>query len=250
MVTKMFKKQLGRNMEAYIDNMVVKSKVMGEHLFNLAETFETLYKHYFKLNASKCAFRVSSGKFLGYLVTNRGIEVNLDHIIALQNQKPPRNPKEVQCLTGMTTALNRFISRSADMIRPFIQVLKKWKDFRWLDKCQVAFDELKLYLSQAPILSRSVVGETLYMYLAVLDHTVSVVLIRLDQDIQKPIFYVSKTLMEMETHYIPLEKAILALIHVTQKMPHYFQVHTVIVLTKHPLQALLKRADFLGRIVK
>jgi len=114
----------------------------------------------------------------------------------------------------------------------------------------VAFDELKLYLSQAPILSRSVVGETLYMYLAVLDHAVSVVLIRLDQDIQKPIFYVSKTLMEMETHYIPLEKAVLALIHVTRKMPHYFQAHMVIVLTKHPLQALLKRADFLGRIVK
>ena len=95
MVTKMFKKQLGRNMEAYIDDMVVKSKAEGEHLSNLVETFETLHKYCLKLNASKCAFGVSLRKFLGYLVTNRGIEVNPNQIITLQNLKPPRNPKEV-----------------------------------------------------------------------------------------------------------------------------------------------------------
>ena len=99
----------------------------------------------------------------------------------------------------------------------------------------MAFDKLKLYLSWVPILSRPVIGEKLYMYLAVMDYVVSVILIQLDQDIQKPIFYVSKTLVEMETHYLPLEKAALALIHATRKMPHYFQTHTVIVLTEHPL---------------
>ena len=83
MVAKMFKNQLRRNMEAYINDMVVKSKAIEDHLTNLVETFETLWKHHLKLNASKCAFGISSGKFLGYLVTHQGIEVNLDQIVAL-----------------------------------------------------------------------------------------------------------------------------------------------------------------------
>ena len=95
MVTKMFKEQLERNMEAYIDDMVVKSKAMEDHLKDLTKTFETLRKHHPKLNASKCASGVSSRKFLGYLVTHRGIEVNPNQIIALQILKSPRNPKEV-----------------------------------------------------------------------------------------------------------------------------------------------------------
>ena len=98
----MFEGQLGRNMEVYIDSMVVKSKTVEEHISDLVKTFETLRQHRLKLNASKCALRASLGKFLGYLVTNRGIEVNPNQIIALQNLKPLRKPKEVQCLTGMT----------------------------------------------------------------------------------------------------------------------------------------------------
>ena len=97
---------------------------------------------------------------------------------------------------------------------------------------------------------RLVPGETLYMYLTMTDHTVSTVLLRLDQGVQKPIFYVSKTLVEAETRYLPLEKATLAIIHTIQILPHYFQVHTVVVLIEHPLQALLRRSDFTGRIAK
>ena len=93
MVTKMFKKQLRRNIEAYIDDTVVRSKATEDHLFDLAKTFQTLQEHRLKLNPSKCAFGVSSGMFLGYLVTHRGIGVNLDQIVALQNLRPPRNPK-------------------------------------------------------------------------------------------------------------------------------------------------------------
>lgn len=88
------------------------------------------------------------------------------------------------------------------------------------------------------------------MYLAVTDHTVSVVLLRLDQGVQKPIFHVSKTLSEVETRYLPLEKAVLAIIHAVQRLPHYFQAHTVVVLTEYPFQAFLKRSDFMGRIAK
>ncbi|XP_075640289.1 uncharacterized protein LOC142612043 [Castanea sativa] len=140
----------------------------------------------------------------------------------------------------MTAALHRFISRSANRCRPFFQILKKWKGFQWTDECQQAFKELKLQLSRALILSRLVPRETLYMYQVVTNHTISVVLIRVDQGIQKPIFYVSKTLVEVETQYLPLQKAALAVIHAMRRLPHYFQAHTVIVLTEHSLQALLR----------
>ena len=109
--------------------MVVKSKVVTEHLSDLKNVFKVLRRHKLRLNASKCSFGVSSGKFLGYMVTHRGIEVKHDQIKAISDRQPPRNPKEVQKLTGMTATLNRFISRSADRCRPFFQVLHKWKGF-------------------------------------------------------------------------------------------------------------------------
>ena len=129
MMTKMFELQLGKNVEVYIDDMVVKSKLVSEHLTDLASIFEILRKHKLRLNASKCSFGVGSGKFLGYMVTHRGIEVNPDQIKAINSLQPPRNPKEVQKLTGMMAALNRFISRSAERCRLFFLLLHKWKEF-------------------------------------------------------------------------------------------------------------------------
>ena len=130
MMTRMFDSQLGKNIEIYIDDMVVKSKVVSEHLGDLGNIFEVLRKYKLRLNASKCSFGMGSGKFLGYMVTHRGIEVNLDQIKAINNLQSPRNPKEVQKLTGMTTALNRFISRSADRCRPFFLLINKLKGFK------------------------------------------------------------------------------------------------------------------------
>ena len=119
MMTRMFKSQLGKNIKVYIDDMVVKSKLEAKHLGDLRNIFEILRKHNLHLNASKSSFGVSSGKFLSYVVTHRGIKVNLDQIRAINNLQPPRNPKEIQKLTGMTATLNWFISRSADRCRPF-----------------------------------------------------------------------------------------------------------------------------------
>ena len=99
--------------------MVVKSKLESEHVNNLENIFEILKRHKLSLNASKCSFGVGSGKFLGYMVTHHAIEDNLDHIKAINSLQPPRNPKEVQKLTGMTAALNRFISQSVDKCRHF-----------------------------------------------------------------------------------------------------------------------------------
>ena len=114
MMTKMFESQLGRSIEVYVDDMVVKSKVVSEHVGDLTNIFEILRKHKLHLNASKCSFGVGSRNFLGYMVTHRGIEVNPNQIKAINSLQPPRNPKEVRKLTGMTATLNRFISKSAD----------------------------------------------------------------------------------------------------------------------------------------
>ena len=129
MVTRMFESQIGRNMEAYIDDMVIKSRQVEEHLADLGETFSVLREHKLRLNTAKCFFGVSLGKFLGYMITHYGIEVNLEQIKAINNLHPPRNPKKVQILIGMAASLNRFISRFAIRCCLFFQLLHKWKDF-------------------------------------------------------------------------------------------------------------------------
>ena len=250
MITRMFEPQLGKNIEVYIDDMVVKSKVVSEHLGDLGSIFEILRKHKLRLNASKCSFGVGLGKFLGYIVTHRGIEVNLDQIKAINGLQPPQNPKEVQKLTGMTVTLNWFISRSADRCRPFFLLMNKWKGFEWIEECALAFKQLKEYLSQPSIISNPEMDEVLFAYIAIAPYAVSLVLIRVDSDIQRSVYYVSKSLHEAEVHYLPLEKAILAVVHTTRKLPHYFQAHTVVVLTQLPLRTLLRSADYTRIIAK
>ena len=112
--------------------MVVKIKVVSEHVGDLENIFEILGRHKLHLNAFKCSFGIGSGKFLGYMVTHRGIKVNPNQIKAINKLQPPWNPKEVQKLTGMTTTLNRFISRSANRCRSFLRLLHKWKGFEWI----------------------------------------------------------------------------------------------------------------------
>uniref|UniRef100_A0A2N9F359 Uncharacterized protein n=1 Tax=Fagus sylvatica TaxID=28930 RepID=A0A2N9F359_FAGSY len=164
LMNRMFHDQIGRNVEVYVDDMLVKSKEEDGHLDDLRETFQTLRKYQMKLNPSKCAFGVYSGKFLGFMVSQRGIEANPDKIKAILEMQPPKNTKEVQRLTGRIAALNRFMSRSTDKCLPFFKTLKK--AFEWTDECQQAFEELKKYLTEPPLLSPSKQGEELYLYLA------------------------------------------------------------------------------------
>ena len=145
-----------------------------------------------KLNPSKCAFGVSSGKFIGFMVSYRGIEANPNKIQAILDMEPLRNIKEVQSLTGRVTTLNRFISKATDKCLPFFKVLKK--AFEWTDECQKAFQDLKAYLTTAPLLSPSVPSEELYLYLAISSHVVSSALVREKRKIQKMIYYMSRAL--------------------------------------------------------
>ncbi|XP_065619354.1 uncharacterized protein LOC136063235 [Quercus suber] len=222
-MTKMFGSQLGKSIEIYIDDIVVKSKIISEHVKDLQNIFEVLRKYKLRLNASKCSFGVGLGKFLGYVVTHRGIEVKPDQIKAINNLQAPWNLKEVQKLTGMAAALNRFISRSTDRCRPFFSFINKWKGFEWTEECALAFQQLKDYLARLPIMSSLEPDEVLFAYIVVAPYAVSLVLIRVDQGVQRPVYYVSKSLHEAEVRYLPLEKAILVVVLGTQKLPHYFQ---------------------------
>ena len=146
------------------------------HLENLRETFDTLYSYNMKLNPRKCAFEVMAGKFLRFMVSQRGMEANPDKIQAIIEMAPLKNVKEVQSLNGKIAALNRFLSRATDKCLPFFCTLKK--SFEWTVECQQAFEELKAYLSSPPLLSPLQSGEELFLYLAVSLAAVSAALIK------------------------------------------------------------------------
>uniref|UniRef100_A0A2N9FX44 Integrase catalytic domain-containing protein n=1 Tax=Fagus sylvatica TaxID=28930 RepID=A0A2N9FX44_FAGSY len=217
---------------------------------DLREVLEILRATKLRLNATKCLFGVSSGKFLGHMISYNGVEANPDQISALLNLQPPKDAKQVQRLTGMIAALGRFISRSADRCRPFFQLLGKKRKFLWDQDCSAAFEGIKAYLSSPPCLSIPCSGEPLFLYLAVSEHAVSAVLIRETNEGQRPVFFVNKTMDETESRYLPLEKAALALIQAAKKLPHYFQASTVTVLIDLPLKMLMHSSDFSGRITR
>ena len=122
----------------------------------------------------------------------------------------------------MTATLNRFISRSADRYRPFFKLLNKWKGFEWTEECVLAFQKLKEYFSRPPIMSKPEVDKVLFAYIVVASHAVSLVLTWVDNGVQRSVYYVSKSLHEAKVRYLPLEKAILAVVYATHKLPHYF----------------------------
>ncbi|GKV48032.1 hypothetical protein SLEP1_g54871 [Rubroshorea leprosula] len=175
-----FKLQIGRNIEVYVDDMIV------------------------------------TRKFLGYVVSKKGIEVNPEKVQAVQQMEPPKTIKDVQRLTGRIAALHRFIARSAEKCLPFFKALREPKNFHWTAECQQAFDELKQYLASAPLLSKPVEGECFYLYLGVTEEAVSSVLLREENKNQKPICYVSKVLQGAEQNYPLTEKAAFALVCTAQ----------------------------------
>ena len=156
--------------------MLVKNAKETQHLDDFQETFDTLKQYKMKLNPSKCAFGVASGKFLSFMVSHRGIEANPDKIQAILNMEPPKNVKDVQSLTRQVATLNRFVSKATDKCLPFFKVLRK--AFEWTNECQQTFEDLKAYLTSTPLLSPFKPGEELYLYLAVSLHAVSSALIK------------------------------------------------------------------------
>ncbi|KAL0444775.1 UNVERIFIED_CONTAM: hypothetical protein Slati_2200200 [Sesamum latifolium] len=227
LVDKIFRPQLGRNMEVYVDHMLVKSKEVRNHVEDLEETFVVLRKYRLKLNPKKCAFGVSGGCFLGFMVTQRGIEANPAKIKAILDMGSPTNINEVQRLTGRIAALSRFISKSVEKGLSFFKILRKVKNFKWTEECQQAFEELKAYLVRLPLLVKPSPRDTLYLYISTTSQAISSVLVREEDDTQTPIYYVSKVLNGAESRYPPIENIALALIITARKLRPYFISHPV-----------------------
>ena len=189
-MNKMFTHQIGRNVQVYIDDMMIKSLRENDHLDDLQEIFDILRSYNMKLNPSKCVFGVTAEKFLGFMVSHRGIEVNPAKVQAIMELEPPRTVKEVQSLNGKIAALSRFVSKAMDKCLLFFRTLRKL--FEWMDECQKAFEDLKKYLSSPPLLSPSKPGEELYLYIAVSQAAVSAVLVREEEGAQRPVYFVSR----------------------------------------------------------
>ncbi|XP_059638944.1 uncharacterized protein LOC132281237 [Cornus florida] len=210
LISKIFKDQIRKTVEAYIDDMVVKSKKKVDHLKHLQDVFDVLRQYGMKLNPTKCSFGVSSGQFLGHVVNYRGIEASLAQTKALSKNAEPKTIKEVQALMGRIAALSRFISK---------------------------FSALEP-------------GEKLFLYLGVSSIATSGVLIRCKEEKQYPVFYVSKTMTEAERRYSKAERVILSLVHAKRKLRHYFESHPIIVITIFPIRIILHKPDLLGRMTK
>ncbi|CAA0840386.1 Unknown protein, partial [Striga hermonthica] len=250
LVNKMFATLIGHTMEVYVDDMLVKSVHASDHITHLQDMFAILRSYSMVLNPKKCTFGVESGKFLGYMVSQRGIEANPAKIKAIQDLTPPTSVKGVQALTGRLTALNRFISKSTDRCRPFFEAIKKGKRFEWTEECQKALVSIKETLASPPTLQKPKPDEMLFLYLGVSDSAISAVLIREEGLLQSPIYYVSKALHDAELRYPPMEKLAFALVVAARKLRPYFQEHSITVRTSYPLRQILHRPDTSGRMVK
>ncbi|XP_071714612.1 uncharacterized protein [Rutidosis leptorrhynchoides] len=177
---------------AYVDDLVIKSTMQEQIIEDMRETFDTLRNINMKLNPIKCSFGETEGKFLGYLVTEQGIQANPKKIAAIENMTAPRTVKEVQSLTGKLAALTHFLSKAAERQLPFFKTLKgclKQKCLVWSSEAETTFQEMKKLLKTLPTLIAPVDGEILYLYISVENEAFGSVLIAERNKIQKPVYF-------------------------------------------------------------
>jgi hypothetical protein len=146
------KEQIGRNIEVHIDDIVIKTVKADSLLDDLRETFANFNRYSIKLNPKKCSFGVPTGQLLGYLISERGIEGNLEKIQASINMQLPKTLRHVQQLIGRLAAVSCFISKLGEKALPFYRLLQKTDNFTWIEEVQAVFDDLKRRLSTSPVL--------------------------------------------------------------------------------------------------
>nr|GEV52360.1 hypothetical protein [Tanacetum cinerariifolium] len=253
LVDSTFKEQIRVNLEAYVDDMVIKSRTEQDILKGIEQTFSTLRRINMKLNPKKCSFGMEERKFLGYIVTSKGIRANPEKEKAIMEMPSPKTHKQMQSLSGKLEALNRFLSKSAERSLPFLDTLKKCtnkKVFRWTEADKAAFLEMKKLVSKLPTLTTPKKGETLMMHLAASNEAVSAVLLTERDGRQMPIHYVSRSLQGAKTNYSSMEKLALALVHAARRLRRYFQVHPIKVITDSPIGQVLNNSGASRRLVK
>ncbi|CAL0314908.1 unnamed protein product [Lupinus luteus] len=249
MMSKVFDGQIGDHMEVYMDDMIAKSLPGEDHVSILESIFKQLRKYNMRLNPEKCTFGVEAGKFLGFLLTSRGIEANPAKCQAIISMRSPHTVKEVQQLNGRLAALSRFLPSAAKHSLPLFQLLRKSKKFEWSAECEAAFQTFKQYLAAPPILSKPEPDEVLFVYLAVSDEAVAAVLIKETADGQNPVYFISKALQGPELRYQKLEKVAYALLVATRRLRQYFQSHATVVRTNQPIRQILHKPELAGRMI-
>jgi len=213
---------LGRNVHAYVDDKVVTFQVRGQHVGDLDELFATIARYRLKFIPEKCVFGVEAGKFLGFLLTERGIEANPEKCVAILAMRSPASVMEVQQLTGRMAALSIFVSTGGDKGHSYFQCLRRNNRFVWTAECEEAFLKLKEYLAAPPVLCKPHLGVSLWLYFAVTEREISSVLVQEQDQTQRPIYFVSKVLQRPEVRYQALEKAALAVVFSARRLRHYF----------------------------
>jgi hypothetical protein len=251
-----FKRQLDKNIEAYVDDMVVKTRNSDTLIVDLEETFASLREYQWKLNPNKCVFGVPSGNLLGFIISHRGIEANPEKISAITKMKAPTCIKDVQKLTRCMAALNRFISKLGERGLPFFKLLKHQEKFVWTPEADQALAQLKDFLSKQPVLTAPRKKEQLPLYLVATTHVISTAIVVERQEdshaypVQRPLYFVSEVLSESKERYQPVQKLLYAVLITSRKLRHYFQEYSITVVTDYPLGDILRNQDATGRISK
>ena len=249
-----FHDMIGHSLEVYIDDVVIKSPKEGNHVASLRKAFLRMRQHKLKMNPKKCVFGIQAGNFLGFLVHQRGIEVDRNKAKSIIEALPPRNKKELQSLLGKINFLRRFISNSAGKIQPFSSLLrlKQEQTFKWEEQHQQAFQEIKHYLSNPPVLSPPKRGRPLKLYVSASEVSIGSLLVQDNKEgKEQAVYYLSRTLTEVERRYSAIERLCLALYFTAVKLRHYMLPHTIYIIAKTDLiKYMLTRPMLRGRIGK
>ncbi|KAI5316192.1 hypothetical protein L3X38_045368 [Prunus dulcis] len=209
-----FHDMIGHSLEVYIDDLVIKSLEEGNHVASLRNAFLRMRQHKLKMNPKKCVFGVQAGNSLGFLVHQRGVEVDRNKAKSIIEALPPRNKKELQSLLGKINFLRRFISNSAGKIQPFSSLLKLKQEqtFKWEEQHQQAFQEIKHYLSNPPVLSPPKRGRPFKLYVSASEVSIGSLLVQDNKEgKEQAVYYLSRTLTEVERRYSAIERLCLAL---------------------------------------
>jgi hypothetical protein len=218
-----FHELIGKFVEIYIDDVVIKSLDHKSHLDDVRKTLECTRKHGLKMNPNKCAFGVSAREFLGFLVHEGGIEVGKKSMKAIDEVVPPTNLKELQSLLGKINFVRRFISNLSQKVLPFSPLLRIKKDqkFVWGDEQQKAFNEIKEYLKEPPVLVPPQLNKPFKLYVVADAQTIGSAVIQDFEGIERVVAYLSRKLLDPETRYSAAEKLCLCVYYSCTKFRHY-----------------------------